>query len=80
MLDMINCYTFEDVHPVFVDREIVTVDTRKLGLSLGLVPGQIVGRSVCGLIDIWMVEFQTDFGPTYPYRVVSVPHTMIIKK
>lgn len=77
---MFNCYTLEDPHPVFSDGEIVTVDTRKLGMSLGLVPVRIVGQASKGVFDIWMVEFRQDFGPTYPYRVVAVPHTMIIKK
>ncbi len=26
------------------------------------------------IIDSWLVEFNQDFSPTYPYRVMSVPH------
>jgi len=43
-----------------------------------IMEGKIVGCGSKGVITIWLVEFPFSF-PSYPYRVVGIPHTMIFK-
>jgi hypothetical protein len=58
---------------------MVSVDMSVLSSPLGIMPGKIVGRAkIPDLIDYWLIEFDRDFSPSYPYPVVSVPHIAII--
>jgi len=75
---MIKTYTLEEPKPEFKYGENVAVDMAHLGGS-GVLLGKIVGRGMVHVIDMWMVEFATDFGSSYPYRVAMIPHTAIIR-
>jgi hypothetical protein len=65
--------------PNFKDQEIVKVDMSRLGSDGGVVNGKIVGKSVVHVIDFWLIEFASHF-PSYPYKVLAVPHTAIINE
>ena len=41
---------------------------------------RVVGKGSVHIIDYWLVEFDIDFGPTYPYKVFSVPHVAILNE
>jgi len=75
---MIKRYTLED-KPTFKDGDVVIVDMSVLGSDLGVVSGEIVGKASEHIVDMWLVKFQTDFGPTYPFKVVPVIHTALVK-
>ncbi len=75
---MIKTYTLEDKKPDFKYGDAVKVDMAHLG-SKGVLPGRVVGRGSIHVIDMWLIEFEKDFGPMYPYRVFSVPHVAILK-
>jgi hypothetical protein len=47
--------------------------------ALGILKGKVVGKGAEHIIDMWLVEFDRDFGPTYPYRALTVPHVSILK-
>jgi hypothetical protein len=65
--------------PIFKYGEKVEVDMGHLGWPIReILPGRIVGRGSVHVIDMWLVEFERDFGPTYPYRVSTVPHVAIV--
>lgn len=64
--------------PIFKYGEEVEVDLAHLGCPKGTLKGRIVGRGSVHVIDMWLVEFEKDFGPTYPYRVFTVPHVAIL--
>ena len=75
-------YTLEN-KPNFTYGDLVLVDMTCFGMSPpfqngGIEMGKIVGKSSDDIIDQWMVEFNHDFSPTYPYRVVRVQHTFIL--
>lgn len=77
---MIKTYTLGDPKPEFKYGDSVTVDMAHLGSpALGALTGRIVGKGSVHIIDFWLIEFDQDFGPTYPYRVFSVPHVAILK-
>ena len=69
-------YTLEN-KPKFVYGQTVYVDMKAMGVGDGYLQGKIVGLATRHIIDHWLVEFERDFGSTYPYRVVSVQHTFI---
>ncbi len=71
-------YTMEH-KPNFKDQQLVKVDMSFFGSDAGILQGKIVGRSMIYAIDMWMVEFPSHF-PTYPFRVLNVPHVAIIKE
>jgi hypothetical protein len=71
-------YTLQDSKPTFKQGERITVDMGVLGSDVGLLPGTVVGKGSEHLIDYWLVEFNYDFGPAYPFRVMSVPHIAIL--
>lgn len=73
-------YTLTDKKPVFKDGQFVLVDMECFGFPPEIAMGKIVGRGTEHIIDQWLVEFGHDFGPEYPYRVVSVQHTFILKR
>ena len=75
---MIKTYTLEDPKPTFKDGDTVIVDMSVLG-SKGLLNGTIVGRGMENILDFWYVQFNQDFAPTYPFKVVSIIHTAIVK-
>jgi hypothetical protein len=75
---MVKHYTLSDEKPDFKYGALVTVDMAVLS-SEGLLQGKIVGRGSVNVIDFWIVEFEKDFAPLYPYRVLSVPHTAFVK-
>ena len=65
--------------PNFKYGEQIQVDMAHLGWpKKETLPGRIVGRGSVHVIDMWLVEFEKDFGPTYPYRVFTVPHVAIV--
>ena len=70
-------YTLEN-KPNFKDGEIVEVDMSKMGMDMENMKGKIVGKSTSHIIDMWLVEFDMQFIPTYPYKVVAIMHTAII--
>lgn len=75
---MIKHYTME-AKPSFVDGQIVQVDMERLGCpTYGIMSGKIVGKTFIHVIDTWLVEFKQAFPPTYPFKVLGVPHTAII--
>jgi hypothetical protein len=77
---MIKTYTLEDPKPDFKYGTVVEVDMAHLGSpSLGVLTGRVVGKGSVHVIDFWLVEFNRDFAPTYPYRVFTVPHVAILK-
>ena len=76
---MIKRYTLEN-KPKFKDGDVVLVDMSVMGSDAGVISGKIVGKGSEHIIDMWMIEFDRDFGPTYPYKVVSVIHTAIVEK
>ena len=77
---MMKTYTLEDPKPKFKYGDVVTVDMAHLGAStLGVLMGTIVGKGSVHVVDMWLVEFERDFAPTYPYRVFTVPHVAIVK-
>lgn len=74
---MIEYYTLYP-KPVFKDGDIVIVDMSHLG-GEGLYRATIVGKGMEHILDFWLVQFDKVFGPTYPFKVVQVPHTAFIK-
>lgn len=76
---MMKTYTLEDPKPTFKDGDKVVVDMAYFGSTLGLLKGVIVGKTFTHIIDTWLVKFDCDFSPTYPYQVVAIPHTAILK-
>ena len=69
--------------PIFKYSENVRVDMSHLGWPHltgkdNTMPARIVGRGSVHVIDMWLLEFEQDFGPTYPYRVFTVPHVAIV--
>ncbi len=76
---MIEHYTIE-AKPKFHYGDMVEVDMAHLGNDLGILKGKIVGRGSEHIIDFWLIEFEETFGPTYPFKVVSVPHVAIVKR
>ena len=75
---MIKRYTLEK-HPKFKYGDKVKVDMENMGCGLGVLDGVIVGKGSEHVIDFWLVEFLgISFGPTYPYKVLSVPHVAIV--
>jgi hypothetical protein len=74
-----NFYTLED-HPKFAFGEYVEVDLSKMLYSTGgYENARIVGLHSQNILDVWLCEFNHDFAPSYPYRVVSIQHTFIVK-
>jgi hypothetical protein len=71
-------YTLED-KPDFFDGELVDVDMSEFGLPPEILTGKIVGKASTNIVDNWLVEFPRAFPPSYPYQVVSTPHTFILK-
>ena len=71
--------------PEFKDGELVLVDMEPLGFPPEIRQGKIVGKTFVFLytynvFDTWLVEFDNDFAPTYPYKVVGIPHFCILIK
>lgn len=67
-------YTQEN-KPNFKMDERVTVDMSVIDMrSYGLLPGRIVGRGPRNIYDLWLVEFNVDFSPSYPYKVLPILH------
>jgi hypothetical protein len=77
---MNETYTLDDQKPVFHYGDTVAVNMAHLGSpALGILKGKVVGKGAEHIIDMWLVEFDRDFGPTYPYRALTVPHVSILK-
>jgi hypothetical protein len=79
-------YTIEN-RPQFTDGQPVEVDMTCFGFPKStfngnptIFTGRVVGKAVSNIIDQWLIEFATAFPPTYPYHVVSVPHTFIVDR
>ena len=71
-------YTLEN-KPNFKDGDWVKVDMSCFGYPTNdLRDGKIVGKGMTHIIDQWLILFNDDFHPTYPYKVVSVQHTFIV--
>jgi len=70
-------YTLEN-KPNFKYGDMVSVDMKVMGSDVGILTGKIVGKGSEHIIDMWLIEFDRDFSPTYPYKVVSIIHTAII--
>ena len=66
--------------PEFKFGELVQVDMEHLGFPPEIRPGKIVGKTFVNVFDTWLVEFDNDFGPEYPYKVVGIPHFCILIK
>ena len=79
---MIKTYTLADPKPNFKYGDAVKIDMAHLGMATTLgvktMNGKIVGKASTHVIDFWLVEVEKDFGPTYPYKVISVPHVAIL--
>lgn len=75
---MIKRYTLEN-KPILKYGDWVKVDMSFFGSELGIMSGKIVGKSMTHIIDNWLVEFDQDFAPTYPYKVFTVPHVAIVE-
>lgn len=75
---MIERYMFGEEKPSFHDGAIVIVDWSFFG-GMGIKSGKIVGKGMTHVIDTWLVEFEEDFGPTYPFKVCGIPHTAMVK-
>ncbi len=75
---MVARYTLEDPKPTFKDGEQVIVDMSVMG-GAGFLRGVIVGKGMENVIDFWLVRFDKDFGPTYPFKVTQVLHTAFVK-
>ncbi len=67
-----------DPKPTFKNEAFVVVDMSFFG-GEGFRTGRVVGKGVEHVIDTWIVAFEKDFGPTYPYKVVGIPHTALVK-
>lgn len=77
---MIEHYKLTDPKPIFKDGDVVLVDMDVMGCKeYGLLPGKIVGKGMEHIIDHWMVQFERNFAPTYPYKVVMIQHTAFLK-
>lgn len=75
---MISYYGLEN-KPSFEDGQKVDVDFNKLGMpEVGIVRGEVVGKAISHLLDFWIIKFDRNFGTTYPYKVISIPHTCIV--
>jgi hypothetical protein len=77
-VSMIKTYTLEDPKPNFKDGDMVIVDMSVMG-STGLLAGTVVGRGMENIIDFWYVQFKKNFAPTYPFKVIPVIHTAIVR-
>jgi hypothetical protein len=76
---MIKTYTLMDPKPNYKYGDKVKVDMAHLGATeMGVLTGRVVGKGSVHIIDYWLIEFDSDFGPTYPYKVFSVPHVAIL--
>ena len=71
-------YTLEN-KPEFKDGDKIKVDMHCMGYPKNDIRiGIIVGKGMTHVIDHWLVQFDSDFSPTYPYKVVQIQHTFII--
>jgi hypothetical protein len=70
-------YSMEN-KPSFADQEKVLVDMSCFGFSDKILEGKIIGKSFTHVIDNWIIQFDCQFAPTYPYSALPVPHTFII--
>ena len=75
---MIERFTLSDPKPSFKDGQFVIVDMGVLG-GTGYLTGKVVGKGSENVIDFWLVEFDKDFGPSYPFHVTNVIHTAFVK-
>jgi len=75
---MIETYTLSDPKPSFEYGQFVIVNMYVMG-GKGFLKGKIVGKGSENVIDFWLVEFENDFAPTYPFKVTNVIHTAIVK-
>jgi hypothetical protein len=74
---MIERYTLEE-KPSLKYGQYVVVDMAVMG-GKGYLPGKIVGKGSENILDFWLVEFDKDFSPSYPYRVTTILHTAVVK-
>lgn len=82
IIKIMKTYTLEN-KPNFKYGDYVKIDMSGfLGKEYknSIENGIIVGKPITHIIDQWLVCFDHDFSPTYPYRVVSVPHTFILEE
>lgn len=78
---MIKTFTLTDPKPNYKYGDAVKVDMSHFGATeLGVLDGRVVGKGPVDVIDYWLIEFNIDFGPTYPYKVFSVPHVAILNE
>ena len=71
-------YTLEN-KPDLKYGDIVLVDMSVMGAdAAGVLSGKVVGKAMTHIMDLWLIEFDRDFAPTYPYKVISIIHTAII--
>lgn len=77
---MNRTYTLMDPKPTFKDGDKVMVDMSVMGMGQDapLLEGTIVGKGSEHVIDMWLIQFDRDFAPTYPFKVLSVIHTAIV--
>ena len=77
---MNETYTLDEPKPKFKYGDTVAVNMAHLGSpALGILNGKVIGKGPEHIIDMWLVEFDRDFGPTYPYRALTIPHVSILK-
>lgn len=79
MLVKMKRYTLEN-KPDFIYGQKIKIDMSFFGISNEIFEGKIVGKSFIHVIDTWLVEFEGDFSPTYPFKVLGVPHTAILQE
>ncbi len=73
-------YTLDDPKPSFKQGEQVAVDMGWFGCTdLGVLQGRIVGKALTHVLDVWLVDFGREISSEYPYYVLSVPHTAMLK-
>lgn len=77
-MNEVKRYTLEE-KPDFKDQQSVKVDMASLGCDEAIMEGKIVGKAMTHIIDYWLVEFPHHF-PSYPFRVLSIPHVSIVKE
>lgn len=77
--DMIKHYTMFN-KPDFKDGQEVNVDMSVMGSDAGILTGTIVGKNFTNIIDTWLIQFDRNFAPSYPFKVVPIMHTAIIEE
>ncbi len=73
-------YTLEN-KPSFTNWQLVKIDMTCISSNFNAIKqGKVVGKSLNGIIDMWLIEFNEIISEEYQYSTAAIPHTFIIEE